>query len=67
MIKLRTLSYLLVLPFLPMGCSQDSGPPTAPVGPAAAAGDTGKPAVPPAPVTKGRRAIHPGGGSTATP
>ena len=66
MIKLRRLSYVLLLTFLPLstGCD-DPGAPRAPSAPSAsAAGDAGKVTPPPA-VKKGRRTVTPGGQGTA--
>jgi hypothetical protein len=65
MIKIRKISYLLLLTFLPMGCGKADVPPTAPL--ASEVKDTGTKFEPPKAVKKGRRIVQPGGAGTATP
>jgi hypothetical protein len=59
--KLRKVSCLLLMSFLPMGCSQET-PPTAPS--ASSVTDSGK-TEPPKSVKKGGRTVQPGGAGTA--
>jgi hypothetical protein len=69
MVRLRQLGCFLVLPLLPMGCSDEQNKlPTAPPPASAAQLESGtqKTALPKAEM-KGKRKIHPGGVNAAEP
>jgi hypothetical protein len=67
MIVLRRLSYVLLLSFVPMGCTEQSAPPVAPKVDGPAATSFGTTPETPKPVVKGKRQIHPGGSGTVEP
>ena len=63
---MRKLSYLLVVAFLPIACS-DPGAPSAPSAPSVSASEDAGKITPPPAVKKGKKLISPGGQGPAAP